>query len=149
MHNTRNCYLRTEEDQVPAAGEKLSTLQFARRAIGQGVRPVLYLKGARQKGADLALSMVYGFVKQSAGHIEIRSEEGHGTTVKIYLPPGTGASLVSEATVVPIIEGGNERILVVEDDKLVRDYVITQLHILGYTTLAAFVVLRARIFTRS
>ena len=57
--------------------------------------------------------------------------------MKIYLPPGTGASLVSEATVVPIVEGGHERILVVEDDDLVRDYVITQLHTLGYVTLAA------------
>jgi CheY-like chemotaxis protein len=89
------------------------------------------------KGTGLGLSMVYGFVKQSAGHIKIYSEESQGTTVKIYLPPGTGAPLVSEAAVAPIIEGGHERILVVEDDKLVRDYVITQLHTLGYTTLAA------------
>jgi PAS domain S-box-containing protein len=89
------------------------------------------------KGTGLGLSMVYGFVKQSAGHIKIYSEEGQGTTIKIYLPPGTGASLVSDAPIAPIIEGGQERILVVEDDKLVRDYVITQLHTLGYITLAA------------
>jgi PAS domain S-box-containing protein len=89
------------------------------------------------KGTGLGLSMVYGFVKQSAGHIKIYSEVGQGTTVRIYLPPGTGAPLVSEAAVEPVIEGGHERILVVEDDELVRDYVITQLHTLGYTTLAA------------
>jgi CheY-like chemotaxis protein len=89
------------------------------------------------KGSGLGLSMVYGFVKQSAGHIKIYSEEGHGTTIKIYLPPGVGAALVSEAAIAPLIEGGHERILVVEDERLVRDYVIKQLHTLGYATLAA------------
>jgi PAS domain S-box-containing protein len=89
------------------------------------------------KGTGLGLSMVYGFVKQSAGHIEIYSEEGHGTTIKMYLPPGTGASLASDAASAPTIHGGRETILVVEDDKLVRDYVLTQLHSLGYVTREA------------
>ena len=89
------------------------------------------------KGTGLGLSMVYGFVKQSAGHIKIYSEEGHGTTIKMYLPPGTGAVVASESSDAPAVEGGHETILVVEDDKLVRDYVLTQLHSLGYVTLDA------------
>jgi PAS domain S-box-containing protein len=89
------------------------------------------------KGTGLGLSMVYGFVKQSAGHIKIYSEEGHGTTIKMYLPPGTGALLASETAAVSTVQGGQEKILVVEDDKLVRDYVLTQLHSLGYATLDA------------
>jgi CheY-like chemotaxis protein len=88
------------------------------------------------KGTGLGLSMVYGFVKQSAGHIKIYSEEGHGTTIKMYLPPGTGAAIATEQ-VAPALRGGNETILVVEDDRLVRDYVLTQLHSLGYVTLEA------------
>jgi CheY-like chemotaxis protein len=80
--------------------------------------------------------MVYGFVKQSSGHIRIYSEEGHGTTVRMYLPPGTGMAVAAEPFA-PAARGGNETILVVEDDKLVRDYVLTQLHSLGYVTLAA------------
>ncbi|WP_291869596.1 PAS domain S-box protein [Bradyrhizobium sp.] len=89
------------------------------------------------KGTGLGLSMVYGFVKQSAGHIKIYSEEGHGTTIRMYLPPGSGALLAAEGPLPPAVEGGHETILVVEDDKLVRDYVLTQLHSLGYVTLDA------------
>ena len=89
------------------------------------------------KGTGLGLSMVYGFIKQSAGHTKIYSEEGHGTTIKMYLPPATGASLAAETVPAPELQGGNETILVVEDDKLVRDYVLTQLHSLGYVTLDA------------
>jgi PAS domain S-box-containing protein len=89
------------------------------------------------KGTGLGLSMVYGFVKQSSGHIMIYSEEGHGTTIKMYLPPATDILPAVEATLAPTVEGGHETILVVEDDKLVRDYVLTQLHSLGYVTLDA------------
>jgi len=89
------------------------------------------------KGSGLGLSMVYGFVKQSGGHIRIYSEEGHGTTIKMYLPPGKTAAAVGEGVTPSTIEGGHETILVVEDDRLVRDYVLAQLHSLGYVTLQA------------
>ena len=90
------------------------------------------------KGTGLGLSMVFGFVKQSGGHIRIYSEEGHGTSVKIYLPRATGLQqTAAEAQVSSGIEGGNETILVVEDDSLVRRYVMTQIESLGYTTLEA------------
>jgi CheY-like chemotaxis protein len=89
------------------------------------------------KGTGLGLSMVYGFVKQSAGHIMVYSEEGHGTTIKMYLPPATGTSLAAEPAALGTVVGGHETILVVEDDMLVRSYVLTQLHSLGYVTLDA------------
>ncbi|MFK4511461.1 PAS domain S-box protein [Bradyrhizobium daqingense] len=89
------------------------------------------------KGTGLGLSMVYGFIKQSAGHIKIYSEEGHGTTIKMYLPPGKTPTAVGEGVTAATIEGGRETILVVEDDRLVRDYVLAQLHSLGYVTLQA------------
>jgi PAS domain S-box-containing protein len=90
------------------------------------------------KGTGLGLSMVYGFVKQSGGHIKVYSEEGHGTAIKIYLPRAEAAaeSLADAAPVAPV-PFGHETILVVEDDKLVRDYVVAQLGSLGYLTLAA------------
>jgi signal transduction histidine kinase/CheY-like chemotaxis protein len=90
------------------------------------------------KGTGLGLSMVYGLVKQSGGHIKIYSEEGHGTTVKIYLPRA-GEQSESDPVRVPaaLPEGGTETVLVVEDDRLVRENVVAQLRSLGYTTHAA------------
>jgi len=90
------------------------------------------------KGSGLGLSMVYGFVKQSNGHVKIYSEVGHGTTVKLYLPQAAG---LANADAPPEHRGeperGGETILVVEDDPLVRQYVLTQIQSLGYTTLSA------------
>jgi CheY-like chemotaxis protein len=90
------------------------------------------------KGTGLGLSMVYGFVKQSEGHIKIYSEEGHGTTIKIYLPRATDQAepLAPTAPMAPI-DGGYETILIVEDDALVRTYVLAQIKSLGYRTLSA------------
>lgn len=88
------------------------------------------------KGSGLGLSMVYGFVKQSGGHIKIYSEEGHGTTIKLYLPPGEGLTEAT-AAIAPQAEGGAETIFVVEDDALVRNFVTAQLQSLGYKTVAA------------
>jgi len=89
------------------------------------------------KGSGLGLSMVYGFVKQSNGHIKIYSEEGHGTTVRIYLPQAIGAAEPASAVNPQIVEGGTETILVVEDDNLVRTFVVGQIQSLGYATVAA------------
>ena len=86
------------------------------------------------KGSGLGLSMVYGFVKQSNGHIKIYSEESHGTTVKLYLPAAAGVpdALAAEAGS-PGGDHGDESILIVEDDALVREYVVTQISRFGTT----------------
>ena len=89
------------------------------------------------KGSGLGLSMVYGFVKQSNGHIKIDSEEGRGTTVRIYLPQAAGIAEPAEFARSSSVEGGRETILVVEDDHLVRTFVVGQIQSLGYATLAA------------
>jgi PAS domain S-box-containing protein len=90
------------------------------------------------KGTGLGLSMVFGFVKQSNGHIKIYSEVGHGTTVKTYLPRATGIPDTAVETLASMrVDGGHETILVVEDDNLVRRYVVTQIESLGYKTLEA------------
>jgi CheY-like chemotaxis protein len=79
--------------------------------------------------------MVYGFVKQSNGHIKIYTEEGYGTTIKLYLPRADTQAEMLPAT--ETIKGGTETILVVEDDAMVRGFVVTQLRSLGYRTCAA------------
>jgi len=90
------------------------------------------------KGTGLGLSMVYGFVKQSGGHIKIYCEDGQGTCIKIYLPRAVGRDVESiEAATAAPVRGGTETILVVEDDPLVRNYVIAQLVGLGYRAIAA------------
>src|SRR6201987_3088422 len=69
------------------------------------------------KGSGLGLSMVYGFVKQSNGHVKIYSEEGHGTTVKLYLPQAIGvAEVPANETSIAGGNHGDESILIVEDD---------------------------------
>jgi PAS domain S-box-containing protein len=89
------------------------------------------------KGTGLGLSMVYGFVKQSGGHIKIYSEVGHGTTIKMYLPRAATAQQFTDMAPAEPIHGGYETVLIVEDDALVRTYVIAQVRALGYRTLAA------------
>jgi len=89
------------------------------------------------KGSGLGLSVIYGFVKQSNGYIRISSEEGHGTTVVMHLPQAIGAAPSAVLTAKAGVEGGRETILVVEDDHLVRTFVVGQIQSLGYATLAA------------
>ncbi|MFO1108854.1 MAG: response regulator [Bradyrhizobium sp.] len=84
-------------------------------------------------GTGLGLSQVYGFVKQSGGHVKIYSEVGEGTAIKIYLPRYHGEPMTIEA---PLLDsendGGAEHILIVEDDADVRAYVAETLASLGY-----------------
>ena len=89
------------------------------------------------QGTGLGLSMVYGFVKQSDGHIKVYSEPGHGTTIRIYLPRVQSAEdVTTEIDAGPAI-GGNETVLVVEDDEAVRRTVVELLIGLGYRVLKA------------
>jgi PAS domain S-box-containing protein len=92
---------------------------------------------ATGQGTGLGLSMVFGFAKQSGGNIEVQSEEGRGTSFKIYLPKAD-----VEASQLPSADnlqstGGTETILCVEDDTSVRAYVVAQLESLGYRAIAA------------
>ena len=91
------------------------------------------------KGTGLGLSQVYGFVRQSGGHVRIYSELGEGTTVKLYLPRATEQDVDAEPA--PDVEhgadGGSETILVVEDHEDLRAYCVGVLQELGYRVLEA------------
>ncbi len=88
------------------------------------------------KGTGLGLSMVFGFIKQSGGHINAYSELGVGTTFRLYLPRNEGAPTRMEAAAeVPI--GGGETVLVVEDNAGLRRVALRQLAELGYRGLEA------------
>lgn len=89
------------------------------------------------QGTGLGLSMVYGFVKQSEGHIKIYSEPGHGTTIRLYLPRVIEAEDVATEVDAGPISGGSETVLVVEDDEQVRATVVDLLQDLGYAVLKA------------
>ena len=90
------------------------------------------------KGSGLGLAMVYGFVKQSGGHLKIYSEVGHGTTVRLYLPLSKEAQAAAAAPAAPSPQPtGVETILIVEDEDDVRTLVCRLLGALGYRVLAA------------
>jgi CheY-like chemotaxis protein len=89
------------------------------------------------QGTGLGLSMVYGFVKQSGGHINIYSEPGHGTTVRLYLPRARAQEDLETNVEAGPAAGGTETVLVVEDDEDVRATVVALLMELGYRILQA------------
>lgn len=94
----------------------------------------------RGKGSGLGLSMVFGFSKQSGGHVKIYSEPGHGTTLRLYLPRSEGVAPApprAPAAAPPARAQAAVRILVVEDDDAVRETVVTLLRELGHQVLAA------------
>ena len=136
------------DDAYAAAHDEVVPGQYVMVAVsdtGTGMAPELvsrvvepfFTTKPEGQGTGLGLSQVYGFVKQSGGHIKIYSEVGQGTTVKLYLPrtraPEEGLGPVATSPV----EGGSETILVVEDDEGVRAAVIDMLGELGYSVLKA------------
>jgi CheY-like chemotaxis protein len=133
-------YARANRDAVPG-----SYVMIAVSDTGGGIPPAIldrvfepfFTTKEVGRGTGLGLSMVYGFVKQSNGHIKIYSEEGHGTTIRIYLPRSAAQAERPPAVAAAAIEGGSETILIVEDDPLVRSHVNTRLKNLGYRTLEA------------
>lgn len=135
-------YAQTQAEVVPGQYVVLSVsdtgVGMDAATIRQAFEPFFTTKPVG-KGTGLGLSQVYGFVKQSGGHVKIYSEVKHGTTVKIYLPRllgEAGAAVALESHPVP--EGQkSETLLVVEDDHDVRAYSVESLRELGYRVLEA------------
>jgi PAS domain S-box-containing protein len=87
------------------------------------------------KGTGLGLAMVFGFIKQSGGHINVYSEPGVGTTFRLYLPRSGEASSTVQQAAFESAEGGSETLLVVEDNAAMRRVLVRQLAGLGYKVL--------------
>jgi PAS domain S-box-containing protein len=106
--------------------------------VARAFEPFFTTKPVGQ-GTGLGLSQVYGFVKQSGGHIKIYSEVGEGTTVKIYLPRLASDLVAAEDEVQGVVPDGDgeETILVLEDDDDVRTYSVEILRELGYRVIEA------------
>jgi PAS domain S-box-containing protein len=146
---TANCFL--DEGYVASIPEPVDVGQYVLIAVtdtGTGMdkatlerifEPFFTTKEVG-KGTGLGLSQVYGFVRQSGGHVKVYSELGEGTTVKVYLPRHSGAEAhVDDASQsqAPAHATGTETILVVEDDEALRAYTVEMLGELGYRVLTA------------
>jgi two-component system, cell cycle sensor histidine kinase and response regulator CckA len=143
--------LSTRQEAADAAGGPTRTsmpragayVVLQVRDSGQGMdaetlerifEPFFSTKGASE-GAGLGLASVYGIIKQSGGHIDVASEPGRGTTFTIYFPRHEGSGPVGEPPGEAV--GGDETILLVEDEQQVRELARRVLERVGYTVLAA------------
>jgi CheY-like chemotaxis protein len=97
-----------------------------------------YTTKEQDKGTGLGLSMVFGFMKQSGGHINVYSEIGIGTTFRLYLPRAdSDAEASRSAAAAAVLRGSGETVLAVEDNSSLRRVVVRQLTELGYRVLEA------------
>jgi PAS domain S-box-containing protein len=147
---TTNIHL--DADEVRLIAEPVPSGQYVQVAVadtGTGIdrsviekvfEPFFTTKEAG-RGTGLGLSQVYGFVRQSDGHVRIESEPGHGTTVRIFLPRLVGVADENDAETSKegpdIARGQGERVLVVEDEHDLRIYTTEALRELGYRVLEA------------
>jgi PAS domain S-box-containing protein len=150
-HLTLSTDLAALDDDYRSLHPEVASGEYAVIAVtddGEGMTPEVVARAFEPffttkevgKGSGLGLSMVYGFVKQSNGHVAIYSEPGLGTTVRIYLPhvptlaPQSSLSIPAAEETLP---KGQETILVVEDDPFVRSSVIMRVQSLGYGVIVA------------
>ncbi|MFI4951404.1 MAG: ATP-binding protein, partial [Caulobacterales bacterium] len=140
-----NAHLEEEDLQNAEGGLPGDYVMVAVTDVGEGmtaetraraVEPFFTTK-SDGKGSGLGLSMVYGFVRQSNGHMRLESEAGEGTSVRLYLPRSLADAPPEASPAVAAAKGGTETILVVEDDANVRSTAVTLLETLGYRCLQA------------
>jgi CheY-like chemotaxis protein len=146
---TGNAYI---DEEYAAANDDIAPGQYVLLSVtdtGTGMTPEVaerafdpfFTTKDAGKGTGLGLSQVYGFVKQSGGHVKIYTERGVGSTIKIYLPRHAGgrdiATNDSGSSEMPVTLGQGEVILVVEDDEKVRIMSADALQDLGYSVLQA------------
>jgi PAS domain S-box-containing protein len=136
------------DDEYVRQHDELSAGQYVMIAVtdtGTGIPPDIlervyepfFTTKAEDKGTGLGLAMVYGFLKQSGGHVKIYSEVGAGTTVKLYLPREVAREDTLVAAPSGEVKGGEETVLVVEDDDEVREVAVSMLTELGYRVVKA------------
>ncbi len=136
------------DDEYVRQHDELSAGQYVMIAVtdtGTGISPDIlervyepfFTTKAEDKGTGLGLAMVYGFLKQSGGHVKIYSEVGAGTTVKLYFPREVATEDALVAPLTDDIKGGVETVLVVEDDDEVREVAVSMLNELGYRVVKA------------
>jgi PAS domain S-box-containing protein len=142
---TSNAFL---DDEYVRQHDELSAGQYVMIAVtdtGTGIPPDIlervyepfFTTKAEDKGTGLGLAMVYGFLKQSGGHVKIYSEVGAGTTVKMYFPREVASEDILVGAPSGEVKGGEETVLVVEDDDEVREVAVAMLTELGYRVVKA------------
>jgi CheY-like chemotaxis protein len=148
-HLTLSTELATLDDDYRVVHPEVAPGSYALISVtddGEGMTPEVTQRAFEPffttkevgKGSGLGLSMVYGFAKQSGGHVSIYSEPGLGTTVRIYLPRAeTGHSQPDPSDGEDAAPRGYETILIAEDDPFVRSAVIRRVEALGYRVVAA------------
>jgi PAS domain S-box-containing protein len=143
---TRNIVLDSDHTDFHPELKSGQYVQLSISDTGSGMPPEVrdrvfepfFTTKEKGRGTGLGLAMVYGFVKQSGGHITIYSEVGHGTTFNLYFPRiDSGAAATTEKTKGHADLRATETILVVEDDERVRQLTITRLKLIGYQVLEA------------
>jgi signal transduction histidine kinase/CheY-like chemotaxis protein len=144
---TRNILLEADHVDFQSELQPGEYVQLSISDTGSGMEPHVrdrvfepfFTTKEKGRGTGLGLAMVYGFVKQSGGHVTIYSEPDHGTTINLYFPRADGAPVAATADTVRTETGvaARETILVVEDDERVRQLTIKRLKLIGYEILEA------------